>query len=369
MGGYQSLYRKYRPLSLEDLVGQEHIGATLKRAALTKKFVHCYLFNGKHGTGKTSTARILAAMLNCENLKEDGNPCGECTSCKVIRADASPDLIELDGARNGKVENINSLIESVRWPPQQLSKKVFIIDECHCLSGGAISALLKVTEEPPPYVTFIFCTTEAQKVIPTILSRGQRFNFKMITSKDIVSRLTTISTKEGIQIDTDGLWLLAKMARGSMRDSITSLEMIATLADGRKIVAGSVEKYFGLPKKDVIVQIAKAVIDQDVPQVLDLVNDLVLISTEPQEILREIAEVLRNIMVLKVPNTRSDLVDIPDSDIQVLKSIGGDVTVGQLAQMTRFFSQVDKKITYSINERWTMEAALISCIALLRSNK
>jgi DNA polymerase-3 subunit gamma/tau len=183
-----TLYLKYRPEQLEDVVGQKYTTGTLKQASILNRFAHAYLLCGNKGCGKTTTARILANLLTCSDPK-DGKVCGKCRACQTIQSGMSMDVIELDGAANGNVENVQNLIEGANWSPSELSRKVYIIDECHQLTGRAISALLKIVEEPPEYLVFIFCTTEPKKIPSTILSRAQRFNFKKITSKDIVTRL------------------------------------------------------------------------------------------------------------------------------------------------------------------------------------
>jgi len=176
-----ALYNKYRPKQLDELVGQKYVVATFKQAALNDKFSQTYIFTGNRGCGKTTTARIVANLLTCENVK-DGKVCGKCRACQTVPNGMAMDVIELDGAKNRNVEHIESLIEGAQWSPTELKRKVFILDECHQLSDKAISALLKITEEPPAYLTFIFCTTDAHKIPETILSRSQRFNFRKIIS-------------------------------------------------------------------------------------------------------------------------------------------------------------------------------------------
>jgi len=244
----ETLYLKFRPFQLEDVIGQKHTTGTLKQASIANKFAHAYLFSGNRGCGKTTTARILANLLNCDNPK-DGRVCGECRACKTIRDGVAMDVVELDGAANGNVENVQSLIEGANWSPSELKRKVYIIYECHCISSKAISALLKIVEEPPEYLVFVFCTTEPKKIPGTILSRAQRFNFRKISSKEIVGRLSYIAKQENIPITEGALFEIAKLSRGCLRDAIVPLEQIATIAAKKEVTEMAIQKYFGLPDR------------------------------------------------------------------------------------------------------------------------
>lgn len=734
MSEKMSLYLKYRPIHLDDVVGQRHIVATLKQASLNKEFAHAYLFSGHHGCGKTSTARILASLMECENAK-DGKACGTCRSCKTIHAGVCVDVKELDGATNRGIDNVKMLIDAAQWSPQELKKKVYIIDEClsgqtrintnkgliyirdivnknidvevlsyneennnfeyrpitgrfknsgkkvyklgfesegrmyaseghlistpdgfkkvedlsvgdwvhrqgigltqeqkqmlygsllgdasisknrnrdkmpritnarvrfvhgktqkeylnfkylllgkglcnttpkqyfhngfkgcseietwrfntvcspsftsiyeditkhgrkcisekwlkninwmgvafwfcddgslrkyknkdnngyiatfhtqgfsydenvkikkwldsmgiecsilseirnkhklyrlgltknsskillsniweyvprcmeyklkgfnpknnekhfygtidsisslvteklmvkelfrfekitydlevacnhnyfasgtlvhncHQLTKEATSALLKILEEPPAYLAFILCTTEINKILPTILSRCQRFNFTKILSKDIAQRLSFIAQQEGINIDEEAVNLIAKMARGSMRDAIGYLEQIGTVAASKKISAPSIQKYFGLTDRQAITNMIKAMVNGEVALLLDQVNDMVMASADCKQILLEISEMFRNAMVIKAQNGNGKLVDLPDNEIQELKKIGEALTISQLLKLAHLFSDIEKKISFNINERWITEATLINCVSLLRKDK
>lgn len=359
----KSLYLKYRPVQLDDIVGQRPMVATLKQASLKEDFSHAYLFSGNHGCGKTSAARILATLMTCENVSE-GKVCGTCDTCRSIHAGMCVDVKELDGATNRGIDNVKLLIEAAQWSPQQLKKKVYLLDECHQLSKEAISALLKTLEEPPSYLTFILCTTEANKILPTILSRCQRFNFNKISSKDIVQRLLFIANNEKINIAEDALLSISKMARGSMRDAISYLEQIATVASGKNITASNVQKYFGLTDRLAIINIIKAISVSNIPLLLDQVNDMIISSVEPKQILFELSEMLRSIMILKAQND-ARLIDLPDNEVQELKKYGEIFTMNNLLKMSHLFSDIDKKMSFNINERWIMEATLINCVAIL----
>lgn len=315
----------------------------------------------------TSMARILAALINCENV-QSGSVCGKCRACHSIHEGASMDVIELDGATNRGIDNIKALVEASRSSPQELKQKIYLVDEFHQLSKEAISALLKTLEEPPSYLTFILCTTDISKILPTILSRCQRFNFTKIQSKDIAQRLITIAKKESINIEPQACYSLAKMARGSMRDAIGSLEQIGTVAGGKSIADSGVIKYFGLADRLGIINIVKSILSDNIPLLMDQVNDLVMASVDCKEILREITEVFRNIMLMKAQNGNSNLIDLPDHEISELKKIGEPLKMIQLIKLAHLFSDVEKKINFNINERWITEATLINCVASLRNN-
>jgi DNA polymerase-3 subunit gamma/tau len=350
---------------LKDVVGQKYVVKTLEQATARNEFAHAYLFSGNHGCGKTSTARILATLMTCEEIK-DGKVCGKCRACKGIHIGASMDVKELDGATKRKIEDIRDLIDGAHYSPNELKRKIYIIDECHQLTKEATSALLKILEEPPSYLTFILCTTEIKKILPTILSRCQRFNFSKISSKEMAERLSLISKKESINIEDEGLITLAKMARGSMRDAIGYLDQVATVAANKKITAKGINNYFGIVDRRAIINMVKTTMNGNIPVVLDQVNDMIMASADINSILFELSEVFRNTMILKAQQGEVKFIDLPDYEIEELKKISEKLKMGQLLKLARLFSDVEKKMSFNINERWIMEATLINCVALLR---
>ena len=361
----RTLAIKYRPKQLDELVGQKYVVATFKQASISDKFSQTYIFTGNRGCGKTTTARIVANLLTCENPKE-GRVCGKCRACQTVPDGMAMDVIELDGAANGNVEHVESLIEGAQWSPTELKKKVYIIDEAHQLSGKAISALLKITEEPPAYLSFIFCTTDAHKIPDTIFSRSQRFNFRKIMSKEMVGRLRFIANSEKINITDEALFGLAKISRGCLRDAIVPLEQISTALVGKEITENHVQKYFGTPDRQAIIQMVKSMVEGNISILMDQVNDLIMASADVESIAYEISDIFRSIMLLKAQGGETKLLDIPDQEIAELKKLAEPIKLGQLDKLSRLFSSLKKEITYSINERWILESTLIHGAALLR---
>ena len=250
--------RKYRPQRFEDVVGQAHVAGTLKNALATDHIAHAFLFTGPRGVGKTTCARILAKVLNCENRTKDFEACESCSSCKSFNENASFNIIELDAASNNSVEHIRALTEQVRFQPQHGQYKVFIIDEVHMLSNQAFNAFLKTLEEPPPYAIFILATTEKHKIIPTILSRCQIFDFRRIGVGDMVSHLQNICKKEGIEAEGDALHIIAQKADGALRDSLSIFDRISAGAQDKKITYEAVIENLNVLDYDYYFQITDA---------------------------------------------------------------------------------------------------------------
>jgi DNA polymerase-3 subunit gamma/tau len=279
------------------------------------------------------------------------------------------DVIELDGAKQRKVEDINSLIESASWSPQELKKKVFTIDEAHQLSSTAISSLLKIVEEPPEYLTFIFCTTEPDKIPDTILSRSQRHMFNKISSGEIAKRLKFIAGEEGIKCEDGALFSLAKMGRGSMRDAIGYLEQIATASGSELITDNVIHKYFGVADRKGVYDLVKSMSNGDYSMVMEQCNDMIVGSVEIRGLLYEISEVFRSILMIKIQGEKTRLVDLPDHEILNLVELSKKMGLSQLNALSKEFSTIEKELTYSINKRLVLESTLVRCTAKLQQQK
>ena len=357
-------YNKHRPSTLEEFAGQDYVINTFRQASIRNKFVNTYLFVGSKGSGKTSMARVVANLLTCEN-PQDGKTCNKCKACLAISKGETIDIIELDGASNGNVENIDKLIEGAQWSPTLLKKKIYIIDECQELSNKAISALLKITEEPPEYLVFIFCTTDPKKIPETIVDRSQKFIFRKIICKDIVKRLLIISKIEKISIDEEALYEIARYSRGSLRNAIGALQQVSTVLN-KDINANDIKQYFGLIDKFLIINVVKGVINGDMSLIMDMVNDLILASVDIESILYEISEVFRSIMLVKAQQGKTTLLDLSDKEIEEVKKLAEVVKLGHLDKLATVFSNVKKEVSFNINERWVLESTLIHCSAILR---
>jgi DNA polymerase-3 subunit gamma/tau len=290
--------RKYRPQRFQDVVGQAHVAGTLKNALASGQVAHAFLFTGPRGVGKTTCARILAKILNCENRTPDFEACNECSSCKSFNENASFNIIELDAASNNSVEHIRALTEQVRFQPQQGKYKVFIIDEVHMLSNQAFNAFLKTLEEPPPYAIFILATTEKHKIIPTILSRCQIFDFRRITVADTVAHLKSICAQEHIEAEEDALHIIAQKADGALRDALSIFDRITSGA-GKKITYDAVIENLNVLDYDYFFQITDALLAEDTSAVMNHFDEILRKGFDPEVFVLGLAEHLRNVLVCK----------------------------------------------------------------------
>ena len=293
--GYTALYRKFRPVKFEELVGQEHITKTIKNQIISDRVGHAYLFNGGRGTGKTTIAKILARAVNCLNL-QDGEPCNECEICKAALDGSLTDIVEMDAASNNSVEDVREIREAVNFLPTKAKYRVYIIDEVHMLSTGAFNALLKTLEEPPKHVKFLLATTEPQKIPATILSRCQRFDFKRISNEDIIKRLKIVCEESNIVISEEALNLIATLAEGGMRDALSILERCNQ--DGEdKIDENKIRDLVGIPQITYIKQIVESIINYDVDSSLKIVEEILKEGKDLNNLLCEryfIIQIYRN---------------------------------------------------------------------------
>ncbi len=293
---YQALYRKYRPTTFDDVVGQEHITRTLKKQVQTGRLSHAYLFVGTRGTGKTTCAKILARAVNCEH-PHDGDPCGECAACRGILDGGILDVVELDAASNNGVDNVRALRDEAIFSPASVKKRVYIIDEVHMLSTAAFNALLKILEEPPEHLLFILCTTELHKVLPTIVSRCQRHNFKRLTPADIAGRLRYVAEKEGIELTDDAAALLARLADGGMRDGLSLLDQCSA---AEHIDEAAVLSAMGLMGSRKTAELLDAVCAGSSEQALALFDELWQAGKDPAAILDELGGLIRDVLLTQV---------------------------------------------------------------------
>ena len=297
---YTALYRTFRPTKFADMVGQDHITKTLKNQIMAGRVGHAYLFNGGRGTGKTTSAKILARAVNCLNI-QDGEPCNECEICKEILSGSLTDVVEMDAASNNSVEDIRTIRDEVNFLPTKAKYRVYIIDEVHMLSVGAFNALLKTLEEPPEHVKFILATTEPQKLPTTILSRCQRFDYKKISDEDVIKRLKIICSEANIKIDEDALKIIAVLSEGAMRDAISILERCSQ-ETSEIVTANMVKDLVGIPNLEYINRITKAIINNDETAALLAVEDVINDGKDLYNFLWEIIKYIKDILVYKATN-------------------------------------------------------------------
>ncbi len=341
---YVPLYRKYRPQTLDTLVGQEHIKKTLASAIELGKISHAFLFTGPRGTGKTSTARILAKSLNCKN-GPTLHPCGECESCKDITNSIPIDVIEIDAASNRKVEDTQNILEKIQYVPVLGKYKIYIIDEVHMLTNHAFNALLKTLEEPPENVIFILATTEVHKVLDTIKSRCQRFDFRRITTEDIVKHLRYIADEEKIKITDDALLSIAKNSAGGMRDSISLLDQLSLLGVSKEITTDDVNSVLGRISFDILHKLSDKIISSSPNEAIEILNEIYNSGNEPLQILTNLSEYFKNLLIVK--NCKKDLL----SELTGLNSLQTDELLKQKEKLeTQQIVFLLERITYYIKE-------------------
>ncbi|MCB0392392.1 MAG: DNA polymerase III subunit gamma/tau [Bdellovibrionales bacterium] len=322
---YQVIARKWRPKTFAELIGQDHISQTLHNALHNERLPHALLFTGPRGTGKTSTARILAKAIRCPQAI-NFNPCNECSECELISQGQSVDVIEIDGASNNGVDAVRELRESVGYRPSHGKYKVYIIDEVHMLTGSAFNALLKTLEEPPDHVIFIMATTEAHKIPNTILSRCQRFDFRRIATRKICQHLENICQNDGVQFEPEALWAIARQGDGSMRDSQSLLDQIITFSS-QNITLQSVVEALGLTDRSLLRDTLEALTTRDLQKALDIVAKIFASGLDVEVFTHELLEVIRHLLIVKVnPSGCTQIIDLPDSEIEFFKKLSTQLT-------------------------------------------
>lgn len=359
-GNYVPLYRKYRPQTLDKLVGQEHIKKTLTSAIELGKIAHAFLFTGPRGTGKTSTARILAKSLNCKNGPTI-HPCGECESCRDITNSVPIDVIEIDAASNRKVEDTQSILEKIQYVPVNGRYKIYIIDEVHMLTNHAFNALLKTLEEPPENVIFILATTEVHKVLDTIKSRCQRFDFRRITTEDIVKHLRYISDEEKINISDDALFTIAKNSAGGMRDSISLLDQLSLLGVSKQVTSEDVNAILGRISFDILNKLSSKIIDAKPNEAIEILNDIYNSGNEPLQILTNLSEYFKNLLIVK--NCRKELLceltGLNEPQIEELSKQKELLETHQIVFLLERITYYIKEVKMASNQHLWLEVGMI----------
>jgi DNA polymerase-3 subunit gamma/tau len=356
----QSLYRKWRSQTFDDLVGQEPIIRTLKNALKSDNIKHAYLFTGPRGTGKTSTARLLAKTVNCSNPK-DGEPCNECLQCREITAGNSFNVIEIDAASNRGIDNIRDLREKVMMPPSTGKYKVYVLDEAHMLTTEAFNALLKTLEEPPPYAIFVLATTDVHKMLPTVLSRCQRFDFKRISTKQIVERLLFVSEQEHIKLEQSAAELIARTAAGGMRDALSLLDQAIAYA-GEEISLDQVQAMLGVADPRAISRLITFIAESNGSAVLHLIHELSEAGADLRQVNAQVVEYWRALMLAKAGADVATILDLTGDEAREVKQLTQLFALEELTECARIFAQNDLIQKNQGTPQLALELASLECI-------
>ena len=358
MQEYTSLYRQLRPSRFADIIGQPHVSRVLINALTSGRVSHAYLFSGPRGTGKTTTAKIMAKAVNCHDHK-NGEPCNQCASCLRIGRGYSLDVVEIDGASNRGIDEIRDLREKVRLAPAEETHKVYIIDEVHMLTGEAFNALLKTLEEPPARTMFILATTEPHKMPETILSRCQRFDFRRIGQEEIQCHLQKVLASHDMEADPPTLMLIAKMARGGLRDALSILEQCIAFCGGDELTPNDVETVLGKTSDYVIRDLLQAVITGDVAGALTITNETLTRGSDIGHLFNDIIEYLRHLLVLKTTKNGAELIPYGADILSVMNQQSETVTTSQLFKMIEEVSRYEQQLRWSNQPQVILELAVI----------
>ena len=351
---YIALYRKFRPKNFSDVVGQEHITKTIRNQIVNNRIGHAYLFSGGRGSGKTSTAKILARAVNCEHLV-DGEPCNECEMCKQAIEGSLIDITEMDAASNNGVDNIRDIREEVEFIPTKAKYRVYIIDEVHMLSTGAFNALLKTLEEPPAHVIFILATTEPQKLPTTILSRCQRFDFKRISQNDIVKRLKYICNESNVKIEENALKMISNLADGAMRDAISILDRCIS-EDNENITESMVRELTGIPKFEYLIDMTEAILNKDVERVVALSEKIIADGKDINVFLWELIKMMRDILMIKA---KCNVLNYNQEELTKIEEISAKVGKEYIIYIITELSNLEAKMKWASEQSIIFETGLI----------
>lgn len=353
---YLVLARKWRPQGFDDLVGQETITRILKNSISQKKIAHAYIFSGPRGVGKTSTARILAKALNCENGPTP-SPCGTCASCTAVKDGTSIDVLEIDGASNNSVDDIRDLREGVKYTPLGGRYKIYIIDETHMLSTSAFNALLKTLEEPPPHAIFVLVTTAPRKIPATIFSRCQHLPFRRISAQKIKERVRYIASSEDIKISDSAIEMVARAADGSMRDSLTILDQVTAFSS--EIDADGVKDLLGIADIEMLAEVSAAVIDGDREKVISVISELVDKGADLKSFAKDLVEFFRNLLIAKFVKKPEEILDLSEDEIKIVSRILPKISPDLLTLMLSEMAKAELDVRSSFSPRLSLEMSLI----------
>jgi len=355
---YTVLALKYRPQKFEDVIGQRHVVQSLRNALEMGRVAHAFLFSGTRGVGKTTTARLLAKSLNCENGPTT-DPCGVCDACKEITRGTSVDVIEIDGASNTGVDNVRELRENVKYAPARGRHKVYIIDEVHMLSTAAFNALLKTLEEPPPHVVFIFATTDPHKVPATILSRCQHYDFRRTPKPLLEEHLKNLCEKEGIKAEPAALARVATLAEGSVRDSLSLLDQVVSYCGEDGLRAADIDDILGLVGREPVKKTAAAITAQDPAAAVEAVAGLVDSGIELRRFGSSLLEFYRDMLVSRLPGVSERVLELPEAEVEELKRLASSVAPEEVIRVMNILTRLAEEFKWSQNHRISLELALV----------
>lgn len=357
---YQALYRRYRPMQFDDVLGQDHIISTLKNQIANNNIGHAYLFSGTRGTGKTSTAKIFSRAVSCLN-PIDSNPCNECQICRGILDGSIMDVIEMDAASNRGVNDIRELRDKVVYPPSYAAYKVYIIDEVHMLTQEAFNALLKTLEEPPKHLIFILATTEPERIPQTILSRCQRFDFKRITSRNIIKNMEMICEELQLEIEEDALRVIARNADGAMRDALSLLDQCISFSDGRIRYEDAIS-ILGIVNLDIIFKIVDNIIDKDIEEILVSIDTMIQDGRDVGQFIKDIINHFRDLMIIKTSKDPLGLVEIDEMSLERYREQAGKLEMDYLLRILKILTDIDEESKLSTQPRILLEMGMIKIV-------
>ncbi|MFZ5351182.1 MAG: DNA polymerase III subunit gamma/tau [Bacillota bacterium] len=363
---YTALYRKWRPRSFDDVYGQEQVTITLKNEILNNKISHAYLFCGTRGTGKTTSAKLLAKAVNCRSPR-GYNPCDECESCVSINDGNSIDVFEIDAASNRGIDDIRNLREAIKFTPTLGKYKVYIIDEVHMLTNEAFNALLKTLEEPPEYVLFILATTEPHKLPATILSRCQRFDFKRISVENIIERLRYVCDKEKIDIEDSAIRLIARNSDGAMRDALSILDQCSVFSN-KRILYDEVLEVLGIVNNEFLFSIGEAVLFGDASKAVLLINELASGGKDINQFIRDLTLHYRNLLMTKVVDKTEDVIDMSMEGIELLKKHAQEYDKDNIIRCINILSELESEAKWSSHPRILLEVAVVKMCKLINDS-
>ncbi len=354
---YLALYRRYRPETFDNLIGQEHIVKTLINQISGNRLGHAYLFTGTRGTGKTSAAKIFAKAINCMN-PVNGSPCGKCQTCKALSDPSNIEVIEIDAASNNGVNEIRDLREKVQYPPVSCKYKVYIVDEVHMLTGAAFNALLKTLEEPPKHAVFILATTEVHRIPATILSRCMRFDFRLISTEKIASLICKIYDEQGKQYDKEAVLAIANAGEGSIRDALSIADIALSYSTG-KLAYDDVMDILGSTNFELLVSFISSVLDGNTGKVLQIIDELSSLGKSMGVLTKDVTNIVRNILIIKTCDKPNEILALPTDKLGVLQNIANNTSEEKLMRALEIFSDAENLLKYTMHPRVVFETAAV----------